>query len=294
MYLGRYDRIKAILLLYYPCTWGLTLGAQTINIIYFKYMGLFFLGSVLMRASGCIINDMWDKNLDRQIIRTQNRPLANESISYKEAVLFLIPHLGFSLLILLQLPYKSIVLGMSIMPVVVLYPLMKRFTYFPQVFLGLCFNSGVLIAFPVLNEFIDYSVAIPFYLAGICWTLIYDTLYAHMDKVDDKQVNVKSTALYFGDHTKRVCYFLCLIMFLMLYKGFKTTNDQNKENSNNTRLSIPLCGMVLSILYQANIVRKTNLNEPFSCLKSFQNSRNFGLFLLISCLLSKFKLEKNK
>lgn len=295
LYLGRYDRFKAILLLYYPCTWGLTLGAQTINLVYFKYMGLFFMGSVLMRASGCIINDMWDKNLDKQVIRTQNRPLANDSISYKEAVLFLIPHLGISLAILLHLPLKSIALGLGIMPVVILYPLMKRFTYFPQIFLGICFNSGVIIAYPVLNDFIDVSVCIPFYTAGICWTLIYDTLYAHMDKLDDRQINVKSTALYLEERTKSVCYFLCMLMFILITYGLSRVKDmKNQENINKELLLPPTCLLLISILYQVNIVRMTNLNEPFSCLKSFQKSRNFGLLVFITCLIFKLNNKSEK
>jgi 4-hydroxybenzoate polyprenyltransferase len=288
LYLGRYDRFKAILLLYYPCTWSLTLGAPIIDIIYAKYMGLFFIGSVLMRAAGCIINDMWDKDLDRKVIRTQNRPLANNSVTYKEAVLFLIPHLGFSLAILLQLPLKSIALGLGIMPVVISYPFMKRITYFPQFFLGLSFNSGVLVGYPVLSGVLDLEVCLPLYAAGICWTLIYDTIYAHMDKHDDKLINVKSTALFFGENTKAVCYILCITMFFLIYRVLKRKDSKSIKDN----LSIIL--LLFSILYQFNIVRQTNLNEPLSCLKSFQKSRNFGLLILLSCLIYKINTKTEK
>jgi 4-hydroxybenzoate polyprenyltransferase len=236
--LGRYDRPIGYLLLFYPCAWGLTLATPFLDYIYFYHICLFFSGSVLMRSAGCIINDMWDRNIDKLVERSKTRPLAAGHLSMKEAAGFLAIHLALSLVILLKLPTYSILAGLSIVPIIVIYPFMKRVTYFPQLILGLAFNSGIIVGYAALEGLVNYDIMIPFYIAGVLWTLIYDTIYAHMDKFDDAKINVKSTALYFGNNTRRVLYFLNLLMVLSFFIGlnrykkrhdFDTVDSEKKE-----------------------------------------------------------------
>lgn len=323
--LGRYDRPIGYMLLFYPCAWGLTLSTPFIDFSYIYNLFLFFSGSMLMRSSGCIINDMWDKNIDKLVERSKERPLAAGYISIKEASSFLALHLALSLGILLQLPYYSIIAGLGIMPIVCIYPYMKRITYLPQLFLGLSFNSGVIVGYPAFSGIFDIGIVLPFYFAGILWTLIYDTIYAHMDKWDDKKINVKSTALYFGEKTKMILYFLNFLMFVLFYIGLdhyckkNDTNSQDllkKENTNSIiqpnldvkEISIVLKNEVfnfdkgllclgLGFFYQLYLIKNVNLNEPFSCLKVFKRNNLFGLIIFAGCLCKaydhKYKYNKN-
>lgn len=305
--LGRYDRPIGYLLLFYPCAWGLTLGATSMGLVYLKYMSLFYAGSVLMRSSGCIINDMWDKSLDKQVTRCQSRPIAAEKISYKEAALFLSAHLTASLWILLQLPISSIIAGFSVMPLVCIYPYMKRVTHFPQFFLGLAFNSGVIVCYPAMSGLIDWSVVLPVYFAGVCWTMIYDTIYAHMDKTDDVKINVKSTAIYFDEHTKWALAFFSIIMIGLLYYGINRQNKEDKDKHNyieseltrihtdnitsdnnidtNSRANILLA---VCAMFQFYSIYKVNLNSPTSCLKMFKANHYFGLLVFAAVAISKY------
>jgi len=217
--LGRYDRPIGFLLLFYPCTWGLTLATPFLDYNYIYHIFLFFSGSVFMRSAGCIINDMWDRDIDKMVERSKTRPLAAGYLSMKEASGFLVLHLALSLVILLKLPVTSIIGGLGIMPIVLIYPFMKRVTYLPQVFLGAAFNSGILVGYPAFEGLVHIEIIFPFYLAGILWTVIYDTIYAHMDKLDDAKINVKSTALYFGNNTKYVLYIINFLMVLFFLIG---------------------------------------------------------------------------
>ena len=227
--LGRYDRPIGYMLLFYPCAWGLTLSTHSLGFDYLYYSLLFLSGSILMRSSGCIINDMWDRNIDKMVERSKMRPLAAGFLTMKEASVFLSVHLALSLIILLKLPTISIITGLGIMPIVCIYPYMKRITYLPQIFLGLCFNCGVLVGYPVFQELFDLNIILPFYLGGILWTLIYDTIYAHMDKLDDSKINVKSSALYFGNNSKLYFYVMNFLMILCFYLGLKNYSRKNIE-----------------------------------------------------------------
>lgn len=168
------------------------------------YLGLFGLGAVVMRGAGCTINDMWDKNLDKAVERTQSRPLAKGVISQRQALVFLAGQLSVGLGVLLQLNWYSILLGASSMSLVTVYPLMKRITYWPQVVLGLTFNWGALLGWSAVAGAVDWSVCLPLYAGGVCWTLVYDTIYAHQDKTDDVNAGIYSTALLFGEQTRPI------------------------------------------------------------------------------------------
>jgi 4-hydroxybenzoate polyprenyltransferase len=285
--LGRYDRPVGYMLLFWPCAWGLTLGAPTLNYEYYKLLTLFFSGSVLMRSSGCIINDMWDKDIDKKVIRSQNRPLASGKISIKGASIFLSGHLTLSLGILLQLPMNSIIMGLGIMPIVCIYPYMKRVTNFPQFFLGLAFNSGVMVGMTSFTGVVNLPVLIPLYSAGILWTLIYDTIYAHMDKLDDKNINVKSTALYFGDQTKLVISIFTIIMMTFFYISIKNYKKNKKTNI------LTNSALVLATVFQFYSIYRVNLNSPISCLKHFKLSSYFGLLIFISTICANIDEEKD-
>jgi len=268
--LGRFDRPVGYLLLFLPCTWGLTLSSP-ISLLYIKYISLTFFGSMLMRSSGCIINDMWDREIDKKVIRSKDRPLASGQISMIEASIFLSTKLAISLYILLQFPIQSIIYGFGIMPIVCTYPYMKRITYMPQFFLGLCFNSGVIICYSIFNP-ID-GTAILFYLGGVVWTIIYDTIYAHMDKLDDKNIGVKSTALLFNERTKLILVGLTIFMTGLFFYGL------NSRLAKNTTL---IAGL-LEIIY----IFKVNLDCPLFCLKYFKSNINIGLLILLACFLNK-------
>ena len=159
----------------------------------------FALGAIIMRSAGCIINDIFDKDFDKKVERTKTRPIASGEISVKNAIGFLTINLLGGLGVLLTFNMNTIVLGLCAMPLVIVYPLMKRFTNLPQVVLGLTFNWGALVGWVSVCDSFSWPHMLPLYGAGVCWTLVYDTIYAYQDKSDDLLIGVKSTAIYFGD-----------------------------------------------------------------------------------------------
>ncbi|KAG8906026.1 Para-hydroxybenzoate--polyprenyltransferase, mitochondrial precursor (PHB:polyprenyltransferase) [Tulasnella sp. 403] len=165
------------------------------------YLGLFGTGAFLMRSAGCTINDMWDRNLDKAVERTKNRPLARGDLTFNQSLGFLSVQLTAALAVLLQLNWYSIALGASSLSVVTVYPFMKRVTYWPQFVLGLAFNWGAMLGWSAVAGAVDWAVCAPLYAGSICWTLVYDTVYAHQDKTDDVKVGIRSTALLFGERT---------------------------------------------------------------------------------------------
>ena len=184
--LTRLNKPIGFMLLFWPCAWGLAF-ANLINKdlnSFFYYLILFFIGSVLMRSAGCIINDIIDIDFDQKVTRTKFRPLASKKISITEAILLLIILLVISFFILLEFNFKSIVLGLLSVPFVILYPFMKRITFFPQLFLGIIFSWGVLIVSMQFNTRITFDFLL-LYFVCIFWTLAYDTIYAYQDKADD-------------------------------------------------------------------------------------------------------------
>jgi 4-hydroxybenzoate polyprenyltransferase len=165
-------------------------------------LALFGTGAFIMRGAGCTINDMWDRDIDGKVERTKNRPLVAGEITQFDALVFLAAQLGLGLSVLLQMNWYTILLGASSMGLVVVYPLMKRVTYWPQLVLGMAFNWGALLGWSAVQGSVMWSACLPLYAAGVCWTIIYDTIYAHQDKVDDVLQGIKSTALRFGANTK--------------------------------------------------------------------------------------------
>ncbi|RKP36848.1 4-hydroxybenzoate polyprenyl transferase, partial [Dimargaris cristalligena] len=207
LFLLRLDKPVGTWLLFWPCAWSILMAAfhqGTSPLATASMLGLFGTGALVMRGAGCTINDMWDRDIDDKVERTRMRPLAAGLITRPQALAFLGIQLSAGLAVLTQLNGYSILLGMASMPLVNIYPLMKRITYWPQSVLGLAFNWGALLGWSAIVGSSDWAVTLPLYAAGVSWTLVYDTIYAHQDKRDDLKINTKSTALLFGDNSRTI------------------------------------------------------------------------------------------
>eukprot|EP01134_Creolimax_fragrantissima_P008407 CFRG8407T1 len=200
--LARMDKPIGTWLLFWPGAWSIALASPIATDPHIGLLATFGFGAFVMRGAGCTINDMWDYRIDRKVERTCDRPLASGAVSMKQAWVFLAGQLSVGLGVLLTLNPYSIALGACSMGLVVTYPLAKRFTWYPQAILGFTFNWGALLGYSAVAGHSDFSITLPLYASGVAWTLVYDTIYAHQDKTDDKLVGVKSTALRFGDNTR--------------------------------------------------------------------------------------------
>ncbi|KIR32687.1 4-hydroxybenzoate polyprenyl transferase [Cryptococcus deuterogattii MMRL2647] len=226
LYLTRLDKPIGSLLLYWPCAWSITMASTVHHLpptTPLFYMSLFAVGAVIMRGAGCTINDMWDWKMDAKVERTKTRPLAAGDVTQFGALTFLGAQLTAGLAVLTQLNWYSIALGASSLGLVVIYPFMKRITYFPQVVLGFAFNWGALLGWSAVAGAVDWTIAAPMYLGGAAWCVAYDIIYAHQvsftqlskhatttltkalqDKKDDVIAGVKSMALRFPDTSRQV------------------------------------------------------------------------------------------
>ena len=273
--LTRLDKPIGFLLLFWPCIWGLTLAYNFNNEIkiYIFYTILFLLGSIFMRSAGCIFNDIVDKDFDKKVERTKNSPLAAGKISVLEAFIYVFFLCMTSLIILLQFNLLTIILGMGSMVLAFAYPFMKRITYWPQLFLGLTFNWGIIMGWSALTNNISIEPVL-LYLSAIFWTLGYDTIYGLQDIRDDEIIGTKSTAIKFKDNIKifvSACY--CLFVFFILILFFMM-----EINKINLILAILF---ILSLVYQIKIFSRT---EPESCLKAFKNNNLVGFFVFMFIL----------
>lgn len=181
MHLARADKPIGTFLLYWPCCWSIAMAAPVGQLPDLPLLATFGLGSLIMRSAGCTINDMWDRDFDGKVARTKTRPLAAGLLTQRQALGFLGAELTAGLAVLLTLNDFAIVLGAASMPLVIAYPLMKRFTHWPQLILGLTFNWGALLGWAAVHGSCDWSVVLPLYSSGVCWTIVYDTIYAHQD-----------------------------------------------------------------------------------------------------------------
>jgi len=273
--LTRLNKPTGFLLLFWPCIWGLTLAYYFNNEtdLYLKYILLFFLGSVFMRSAGCIFNDIIDKDFDKKVERTKSRPIAAGKISILESFIYVVALCLISFSILLQFNLLTIILGMSSMILAFAYPFMKRITYWPQLFLGLTFNWGIIMGWSAMTNNISAEPML-LYLSAIFWTLGYDTIYGLQDVYDDEIIGTKSTAIKFKDNIKffvSACY--CLFVFFILILLFMM------EISKSNLILVPL--LILSLIYQIKIF---NIENPVSCLKAFKNNNLVGIFTLILIL----------
>jgi 4-hydroxybenzoate polyprenyltransferase len=272
--LARLDRPIGIWLLLFPCLWSIVLASDGIVNISPKTCGtlvLFTLGAVLMRAAGCIFNDICDMELDATVERTKTRPLASGEIKPVYAFRFMLILLGISLCILLSLPHLTVVLGVLSLGLVIVYPYMKRITWLPQLFLGLTFNWGALMGWAAVTGHLSLP-CFYLYISGIFWTLGYDTIYAHQDKESDAIVGIKSTARLFGNSSKFFVGVFYAISLLFLIKARYTG-----EMGLMTPLlsALPACQLV----WQLN---NWDMKDPQSCLRIFKSNQIYGLLALVT------------
>ena len=277
--LTRLQKPIGYMLLFWPCAWGLTLAYDFNGNInnYFFYLILFFLGSVLMRSAGCIVNDILDKEFDSKVFRTKDRPIASGNISVKLAIFYSLVLCIFAFLVLLNFNLLTIILALCSMPLAFSYPLMKRITYWPQLFLGITFNYGLILGWTAIYGQINIAPII-FYLGAIFWTLGYDTIYGYQDLKDDEIIGLKSTSIKFKGKAKEflfICYFL--LTFLFLIGGYLM-------RFNYLYYFLLLIPIMHLFFYQIKIF---NLNNPTSCLKAFKSNNLFGLIIFINILISK-------
>lgn len=274
----RLHRPIGIGLLFLPCLFGIVLATKELaDVPTFEISGtiiLFFLGAVLMRSAGCVMNDLFDRKIDAQVQRTKRRPLAAKEVKVKQALILLASLLFLSLLILLQFNLETILAGCVAFVLVALYPLMKRITYYPQVFLGLVFNFGLLMAHLAILQEIDFAVLV-LYVATILWTVIYDTIYAYQDIEDDMKIGVKSTAVRFGENPKKILVTLSLVMFaLLLFFGWKC------ELRPGYFLAVLVADLMLN-----NKIQSCDFKNPQNCLVVFKANFWFGCLILIAILI---------
>jgi len=215
----RFNKPIGTYLLFLPCLCGLALAGKNQNIDWVYFICLFFIGSFLMRSSGCIINDLFDKDFDNKVKRTKNRPIASGKISISNALIFLVILVCLAFLVLLQFNQQTIILGFISLVFITAYPLMKRITYYPQVFLGLTFNLGILFASTAIIGTITFASFL-LYLSGVIWTTIYDTIYGYQDLDDDLKIGLKSTSIRFGKEPQKIlCCLVALYFFFLSLLG---------------------------------------------------------------------------
>jgi 4-hydroxybenzoate polyprenyltransferase len=276
--LTRLNQPVGILLLFLPCLFGVFLSLKNLPNFFFLeslgIIGLFLAGSIIMRSAGCIINDLTDQKFDEKVERTKSRPLAAKKISRRSAFILLGFLLFFGLLILVQFNAATILSGFVAMALVITYPFMKRITHYPQIFLGLTFNFGVLMASLALLESINFNTII-LYVACIIWTIIYDTIYAYQDIEDDLKIGVKSTAIKFQNNPKKALTFLNFLLFLLLvFLGWKA----------NFESGFFLAILVADLLLNHKI-KNCDFSDSQKCLKVFKANIWVGALILTAIIL---------
>jgi len=275
----RLKRPIGFMLLFWPCLWGLTLvyDFQSNLLNYFFYSALFLSGSILMRSAGCIVNDIADKNFDKKVERTKKRPIASGKVSVKLASVYAVILCGIAFLVLINFNKFTILMALISMPLAFTYPLMKRITYWPQLFLGITFNYGLVLAWiSIANEI--SIIPIIFYLGAIFWTLGYDTIYGFQDIKDDEIIGVKSTSIKFKNDPKKFlfisyCIFIISLLLIGILMSFKYYYF--------IFLIFPIFHL---LIFQ---VKKLNINLPMDCLIRFKSNNFLGLIILINILIGK-------
>jgi 4-hydroxybenzoate polyprenyltransferase len=274
--LARLDRPIGTWLLLFPCWWSIALAAPPGGGPNIRLLVLFAVGALVMRGAGCTINDMADREFDRRVTRTASRPMASGAVSMRGALVFLAVQLLIGLVILLQLSPLAIALGVASLALVVTYPFMKRVTYWPQAFLGLTFNWGALMGYAAATDRLD-AAPLLLYAAGIAWTLVYDTIYAHQDKEDDALIGIRSTALKFGAATRRWLVPFAIAMTLLLAAMIAAAGL-------GLFAWLALIGVAGHLAWQ---IATVDFDNPADCLAKFHSNRKIGWILLIGIILGR-------
>lgn len=269
--LARWDRPIGTWLLLLPCWWGLTLGDGLPNV---WLLPLLALGALAMRGAGCTINDLADREFDRRVERTRNRPLAAGRVGTREALLFVAAQCLVGLLVLIALDWTAVLMALASVPLIVIYPFMKRVTWWPQAFLGITFNWGILVGSAQATGSLGWP-ALVIYLAGICWTLGYDTIYALQDREDDALIGVRSTALLFGDAVPVwVTGFYLATLVLLLVGGLAAGKG-----------ILFVLGLFLVAWLLLRQIAGLRSATPAECLHRFRANRDVGFAVFAALLL---------
>ena len=276
--LTRLTKPIGYMLLFWPCAWGLTLAYDFSGSLdkYFFYLILFFLGSVLMRSAGCIVNDILDKEFDAKVFRTKNRPIASGKISIKLGLFYTLILCSLAFLVLINFNFFTIILALGSMPLAFTYPLMKRFTYWPQLFLGVTFNYGLILGWTAVRGDLEI-IAILFYFGAIFWTLGYDTIYGFQDIKDDEIIGLKSTSIKFKGREKKfifLCYSILTALFLV--GGYFMQFNY-----------IYFLLFIITIFHLIYQIKAFNPKNPFECLKVFKSNNIMGMIIFLNILTVK-------
>jgi 4-hydroxybenzoate polyprenyltransferase len=275
--LARWDRPIGTWLLLLPCWWGLALAAPGWPSLWLAL--LFAIGAVAMRGAGCTINDMADRDLDARVARTRNRPLAAGRVSMPAATAFVLAQMAVGLLVLLQFNWATVAVALLSVPIIIIYPFMKRVTWWPQAVLGLAFNWGALLGWTAVTGGLG-APALLLYAAGILWTLGYDTIYAHQDKEDDALIGVRSSARRLGARTRPwLAAFYASMLALLAAAAFLAGKG-------------PLVGLGLLVVawLLARQVLRVDIDDPADCLAHFRANRTVGLVVTAALLAGNLPL----
>ena len=270
--LTRLNKPIGFMLLFWPCAWGLAYAYnfnQNTELLVF-YLILFFLGSVLMRSAGCIFNDIVDKDFDKKVKRTKQRPIASNKITIYRALIYVVALCFLAFIVLIQFNLFTIFLGMGSMFLAFTYPFMKRITYWPQLFLGITFNWGIIMAWSSFDNEISPEIVI-LYLSAIFWTLGYDTIYGAQDMSDDEIIGLKSTSIKFKNNLwlfVAVSYLVSIILIIYLFSNYYGNNF----------FSLFSVLFFLTLFYQLFHLKRRNYNN---LLKLFKFNNYAGLFLFL-------------
>ena len=277
--LTRLKKPIGYMLLFWPCSWGLTIAYDFSSDfkIYFFYLLLFFVGSVLMRSAGCIVNDILDRKFDKKVLRTKDRPIASGKISVKRALLYSVILCLIAFLVLINFNLFTIILALGSMPLAFTYPLMKRYTYWPQLFLGITFNYGLVLGWTSFTEQISL-IPLLFYFGAIFWTLGYDTIYGYQDIKDDEIIGLKSTSIKFKKNSKLFLFSCYLIFILSFILGGYILKF-------NLMYFLLLIFPIIHLFgYQ---IRSFKPESAEKCLTIFKSNNYFGLIVLSTILIGK-------
>ncbi len=277
--LTRLKKPIGFMLLFWPCAWGLTIAydfSYGFN-DYFFFLLLFFLGSILMRSAGCIVNDIFDKEFDKKVLRTKQRPIASGKISIKLGLIYTLILCFLAFLVLINFNTLTIILALGSMPLAFSYPLMKRYTYWPQLFLGITFNYGLILGWICIKNQIDI-IPIIFYLGAIFWTLGFDTIYGFQDIKDDEIIGIKSTSIKFKKNSNlflTICYliFTTTLIIVGLFMNFNMIFY--------FFMIIPIFHLFFYQIYNFN---PTN---PKNSLKIFKSNNLLGALILSNIFIGK-------
>ncbi len=271
----RLNKPIGIFLLFWPCAWSLAMSQWFVlnNYLFIKYLILFFIGSIIMRSAGCVYNDIIDKKIDIKVQRTKNRLIASGKITIKTAWLVILLLLIPAFIILFQFNNFSKILGLSSGLLIITYPFMKRITFWPQLFLGFTFNWGVLLGWSVFFENLTIETII-LYMAGVFWTLGYDTIYALQDRRDDLKIKVKSTAIKFGHDLKNFLSF-CYISLITLLIALGLLTDRS------FLYFVLIVIAAMHLAYQVLIIQKIKSNNKEKIQIVFNSNNSFGILIFL-------------